>query len=144
MPSVNRKFSTVTPRESVSSSRSMGSIFSLICCIAASEQREAPSEPAYPWVSAAIYQYIVNEGVLYEKSVSTISRRPVGSGMPMSTSRSKRPKHQRAGSMELGRLVAALTTTFDSERALSPSMRLSSRDHKSFDFAAGLETMVRR
>ena len=53
-----------------------------------------------------------------------ISRRPVGSGIPMSTSRSKRPKRRRAGSIELGRLVAAMTTTL--ERAFMPSMRVSS------------------
>jgi len=34
----------------------MRSIFSLICCIAASEQSEAISAPTYPWVSAAIYR----------------------------------------------------------------------------------------
>ncbi len=50
-PSAKRKFSMVTPRESrtsasmVSSSRSMRSIFSRICCMAASEQRAARSEP---------------------------------------------------------------------------------------------------
>jgi len=36
----------------------------------------------------------------------------MASGMPMSTSRSKRPKRRRAGSMLLGRLVAAMTTTW--------------------------------
>ncbi|KAK7041351.1 hypothetical protein R3P38DRAFT_2359698, partial [Favolaschia claudopus] len=45
--------------------------------------------------------------------IRRISRRPVGSGMPMSTSRSNRPNRRRAGSMELGRLVAAITTTFE-------------------------------
>eukprot|EP00160_Parvularia_atlantis_P008070 Unigene1729_Nuclearia_a/m.5310 Unigene1729_Nuclearia_a/g.5310 ORF Unigene1729_Nuclearia_a/g.5310 Unigene1729_Nuclearia_a/m.5310 type:complete len:430 (-) Unigene1729_Nuclearia_a:9-1298(-) len=55
-----------------------------------------------------------------------ISRRPVASGMPMSISRSKRPKRRRAGSIELGRLVAAMTTTL--ERALRPSMSVSSCD----------------
>ncbi|KAJ7016087.1 hypothetical protein C8F04DRAFT_983031, partial [Mycena alexandri] len=39
---------------------------------------------------------------------------------------SKRPNHRRAGSMELGRLVAAITTTF--ERALRSSMRVRSCD----------------
>ncbi|KAJ7040497.1 hypothetical protein C8F04DRAFT_925770, partial [Mycena alexandri] len=33
----------------------------------------------------------------------------------MSTSRSKRPNHRRSGSMEFGRLVAAMTTTFEWE-----------------------------
>ena len=47
----------------------------------------------------------------------------MGSGIPMSTSRSKRPKRRRAGSIELGRLVAAITTTFD--RAFMPSIRVS-------------------
>src|SRR5258708_33341788 len=55
-----------------------------------------------------------------------ISRRPVGSGIPMSTSRSKRPNRRRAGSIELGRLVAAITTTFD--RALRPSISVNSCD----------------
>lgn len=39
------------------------------------------------------------------------SRRPVSSGTPMSISRSKRPKRRSAASMELGRLVAAMTIT---------------------------------
>ncbi|KAJ7739391.1 cell division control protein 48, partial [Mycena metata] len=39
---------------------------------------------------------------------------------------SKRPNRRGAGSMELGRLVAAMTTTF--ERALRPSMRVRSCD----------------
>ena len=40
-----------------------------------------------------------------------ISRRPTASGIPMSTSRSNRPNRRRAGSIELGRLVAAITIT---------------------------------
>ena len=52
------------------------------------------------------------------------SRRPVGSGIPMSTSRSKRPKRRRAGSMEFGRFVAAMTTMF--ERAFRPSISVRS------------------
>ena len=44
----------------------------------------------------------------------------------MSISRSKRPKRRRAGSIELGRFVAAITTTLD--RALRPSMSVSSCD----------------
>jgi hypothetical protein len=50
-PSANRKLSIVTPRLSstsasiVSSSRSIRSIFSRICCIAASEQSAATSAP---------------------------------------------------------------------------------------------------
>ncbi|KAJ7724400.1 cell division control protein 48, partial [Mycena metata] len=39
---------------------------------------------------------------------------------------SKRPNRRGAGSMELGRLVAAMTTTF--EQALRPSMRVRSCD----------------
>eukprot|EP00001_Collodictyon_triciliatum_P053014 09460_2 len=55
-----------------------------------------------------------------------ISRRPVGSGMPMSSSRSKRPKRRRAGSMLLGRLVAAMTMIW--ARDFRPSMRVRSCD----------------
>mmetsp|Transcript_129858 Transcript_129858/g.183113 ORF Transcript_129858/g.183113 Transcript_129858/m.183113 type:complete len:256 (-) Transcript_129858:176-943(-) len=55
-----------------------------------------------------------------------ISMRPFSSGTPMSSSRSKRPKRRRAGSMELGRFVAPITTTL--ERALRPSMSVSSCD----------------
>lgn len=43
----------------------------------------------------------------------SISSRPVASGMPMSISRSNRPKRRSAGSIELGRLVAAITITWD-------------------------------
>ncbi|KAJ7062696.1 cell division control protein 48 [Mycena amicta] len=44
----------------------------------------------------------------------------------MSTSRSNQPNRRRAGSMELGRFVAAITTTL--KRALSPSIRVRSWD----------------
>ncbi|KAJ7052418.1 cell division control protein 48 [Mycena amicta] len=62
-----------------------------------------------------------------------ISRRPVGSGIPTSTSRLNRPNRRRAGSMELGRFVAAITTTL--ERALSPSIRVRSWDTTRHDSA---------
>jgi len=52
------------------------------------------------------------------------SRRPISSGTPMSISRSKRPKRRSAASMELGRLVAAMTMTC--ARLLRPSMSVSS------------------
>lgn len=54
------------------------------------------------------------------------SRRPISSGTPMSISRSKRPKRRSAASMELGRLVAAMTMTC--ARLLRPSMSVSSWD----------------
>ncbi|KAJ7740268.1 hypothetical protein DFH07DRAFT_870331 [Mycena maculata] len=80
----------------VSSSRSMRSIFS---------QRE----PTYPSTSSPSFMFFV---------------RPVGSVILMSTSRSNQPNRRRAGSMELGRLVAAMTTTL--EHAFSPSMSVRS------------------
>mmetsp|Transcript_2596 Transcript_2596/g.7813 ORF Transcript_2596/g.7813 Transcript_2596/m.7813 type:complete len:376 (+) Transcript_2596:1351-2478(+) len=55
-----------------------------------------------------------------------ISRRPLSSGTPISTSRSKRPKRRRAGSIEFGLLVAAITTTWPLD--LSPSIRVRSCD----------------
>ncbi|CCF45192.1 hypothetical protein CH063_03536, partial [Colletotrichum higginsianum] len=109
----------------VSSSRSMRSIFSRICCMAASEQRAAISEPTYPWVSEAICSRSTSSpSFMFLVWIWRTSRRPVGSGIPISTSRSKRPKRRRAGSIELGRLVAAMTTTL--ERAFMPSMSVSS------------------
>ena len=57
--SLTRKFSMVTASESStsasiwSSSKSIRSIFSRICCRAASEQRAAKSAPTWPWLSAA-------------------------------------------------------------------------------------------
>mmetsp|Transcript_17166 Transcript_17166/g.41906 ORF Transcript_17166/g.41906 Transcript_17166/m.41906 type:complete len:215 (-) Transcript_17166:589-1233(-) len=52
------------------------------------------------------------------------SMRPVSSGTPMSTSRSKRPKRRSAPSMLLGLLVAAMTTMW--ARDLRPSMSVRS------------------
>lgn len=40
-----------------------------------------------------------------------LSSLPLSSGTPMSSSRSKRPNRRSAASMELGRFVAAMTTT---------------------------------
>ena len=45
--------------------------------------------------------------------IRRISRRPTVSGIPMSTSLSNRPKRRKAGSMEFGRFVAAMTMTWD-------------------------------
>src|SRR6202051_2451966 len=55
-----------------------------------------------------------------------ISRRPVGPEIPMSTSQSKLPNRLSEGLMELGRLVAAMTTTL--ERAFMPPMSVSNCD----------------
>ena len=52
------------------------------------------------------------------------SKRPTASGMPMSTSRSKRPKRRKAGSIELGRLVAAIMMVWD--RCFIPSIKVKS------------------
>lgn len=61
------KSSIVTAREfitsasMVSSSRSIRSIFFLMACRAASEQRAARSAPTWPWVSFATYRQMVEE-----------------------------------------------------------------------------------
>ena len=52
-----------------------------------------------------------------------LSHLPTASGIPMSTSLSNRPNLLRAGSMELGRLVAAMTMTWD--LCLRPSINVS-------------------
>lgn len=57
-------------------------------------------------------------------AVSRTSSRPISSGTPMSISRSKRPKRRSAASMELGRLVAAITITC--ARLFRPSISVSS------------------
>mmetsp|Transcript_4696 Transcript_4696/g.10135 ORF Transcript_4696/g.10135 Transcript_4696/m.10135 type:complete len:245 (-) Transcript_4696:454-1188(-) len=59
--------------------------------------------------------------LVWMRSTSSL---PFSSGTPMSTSRSNRPKRRSAASMELGRLVAPMTTTC--ARALRPSMSVSS------------------
>ena len=56
----------------------------------------------------------------------------------MSTSQSKRPKRLRAGLMELGLLVAAMTTAF--EQALRLGKQL--RNNATFNFSIGLEIPV--
>ena len=55
-----------------------------------------------------------------------ISMRPTASGMPMSTSQSNLPNLLKAGSMELGLLVTAITMTW--LLSLRPSRRVSSWD----------------
>lgn len=116
----------MTSASMVSSSRSIRSIFFLIACSAASEQRAARSAPTWPWVSLATYRQhtcgLGSHAYTYadchtesrlrlpgkefpqtcSKSTSSasfmflvwiwrISNLPVASGMPMSTSLSKRP-----------------------------------------------------
>ncbi|KAE9391355.1 hypothetical protein BT96DRAFT_743918, partial [Gymnopus androsaceus JB14] len=45
--------------------------------------------------------------------ICKISRQSVGPGITMTTSRSNQPNRRRAGSIECGRLVAAMMTTFE-------------------------------
>mmetsp|Transcript_16541 Transcript_16541/g.32964 ORF Transcript_16541/g.32964 Transcript_16541/m.32964 type:complete len:306 (-) Transcript_16541:610-1527(-) len=108
----------------VSSSISMRSIFSLMHCMAASVQSAAMSAPTKPWVSAAMASGSTSSSsFMLRVWMRKTSRRPFSSGTPMSISRSKRPKRRRAGSMELGRFVAPMTTT--EARPFMPSMRVS-------------------
>mmetsp|Transcript_23348 Transcript_23348/g.78494 ORF Transcript_23348/g.78494 Transcript_23348/m.78494 type:complete len:306 (-) Transcript_23348:726-1643(-) len=130
-PSAALKWSWVTAMESstsasmVSSSRSITSIFSRMVCMAASVQSAAMSAPTYPCVSfASCSRSTSSWSFMFLVWMRSTSRRPFSSGTPMSTSRSKRPKRRRAGSMEFGRLVAPMTTTC--ERDLRPSMSVSS------------------
>lgn len=55
-----------------------------------------------------------------------ISNRPVASGIPMSISLSKRPNRRNAPSMLFGRLVAAITITW--ELCFMPSINVNSCD----------------
>jgi len=48
-----------------SSSRSIKSIFSRICCNAASEHRDAKSDPTWPCVSAATYTDVTDDYMYY-------------------------------------------------------------------------------
>merc|ERR1712194_498808 len=57
------------------------------------------------------------------KWIRTISKRPLSSGTPISSSRSKRPKRLSAPSMEFGLLVAPMTTVW--LLPFMPSMRVS-------------------
>mmetsp|Transcript_48604 Transcript_48604/g.121352 ORF Transcript_48604/g.121352 Transcript_48604/m.121352 type:complete len:306 (+) Transcript_48604:1020-1937(+) len=133
VPSAVRKCSLLTAIESstsasiVSSSRSITSIFSRMHCSAASVHRAARSAPTYPCVSlATCSRSTSSESFMFLVWMRITSMRPVSSGTPMSTSRSKRPKRRRAASMVLGRLVAAMTTMW--ARDLRPSMSVSSCD----------------
>mmetsp|Transcript_43754 Transcript_43754/g.104031 ORF Transcript_43754/g.104031 Transcript_43754/m.104031 type:complete len:335 (+) Transcript_43754:1098-2102(+) len=130
-PSAKRKWSLLTDIESrtsasmVSSSRSITSIFSRMHWSAASVQRAARSAPTKPCVSrATCSRSTSSDSFMFLVWMRSTSMRPVSSGTPMSTSRSKRPKRRSAGSMELGRLVAAMTMMC--ARDLSPSMRVRS------------------
>mmetsp|Transcript_22874 Transcript_22874/g.71696 ORF Transcript_22874/g.71696 Transcript_22874/m.71696 type:complete len:265 (+) Transcript_22874:316-1110(+) len=130
-PSAYLKWSCVTAIESrtsasiTSSSMSIRSIFSRMHCIAASVQSAATSAPTKPCVSRAMDSGSTSSSsFMFLVWMRKISRRPFSSGTPMSISRSKRPKRRSAGSIELGRLVAPMTTTL--ERCLRPSMRVRS------------------
>mmetsp|Transcript_25123 Transcript_25123/g.99975 ORF Transcript_25123/g.99975 Transcript_25123/m.99975 type:complete len:306 (+) Transcript_25123:1398-2315(+) len=130
-PSAYLKWSCVTAIESstsasmVSSSMSMRSIFSRMHCMAASVQSAAMSAPTKPCVSRAMASGSTSSSnFMLRVWMRKISSRPFSSGTPMSISRSKRPKRRSAGSIELGRFVAPMTTTFD--RCLSPSMSVRS------------------
>ena len=130
-PSAYLKWSWVTAIESntsasmVSSSMSMRSIFSRMHCIAASVQSAAMSAPTKPCVSRAMDSGSTSSSsFMLRVWMRKISRRPFSSGTPMSISRSKRPKRRSAGSMELGRFVAPMTTTW--ARCLRPSISVNS------------------
>ncbi|KAJ7668273.1 hypothetical protein B0H14DRAFT_2424755, partial [Mycena olivaceomarginata] len=99
------------------------SMRSMICCMAASEH----GKPHPNRRIREIHTCSKSTSSLNFMWIQRISRRPVGLGIPMSTSRSNRPNGRRAGPMELGRLVAVMKTTF--ERALSPSTRVESYEH---------------
>mmetsp|Transcript_81050 Transcript_81050/g.238194 ORF Transcript_81050/g.238194 Transcript_81050/m.238194 type:complete len:236 (+) Transcript_81050:1466-2173(+) len=124
------KCSCVTNMESkisasmVSSSRSMRSIFSRMHVSAASVHNCARSAPTKPCVFAAISSSLTSgPSFIFLVWIRMISRRPLSSGTPMSSSLSKRPKRRRAWSMELGRFVAPMTTVCP--RPFMPSIRVS-------------------
>mmetsp|Transcript_5131 Transcript_5131/g.7586 ORF Transcript_5131/g.7586 Transcript_5131/m.7586 type:complete len:223 (-) Transcript_5131:797-1465(-) len=108
----------------VSSSISIKSIFSRIHCMAASVQRAAISAPTKPWVSRATASGSTSSSnFILRVWIRKTSIRPFSSGTPISISRSNRPKRRNAGSMELGRLVAPITTT--DARCFNPSIKVS-------------------
>mmetsp|Transcript_9614 Transcript_9614/g.12030 ORF Transcript_9614/g.12030 Transcript_9614/m.12030 type:complete len:243 (+) Transcript_9614:127-855(+) len=109
----------------VSSSKSMRSIFSRMQVKAASVQSCAKSAPTKPWVlDATSSNFTSVASFMFLQWIRKISNLPLSSGTPMSSSRSKRPKRRSAASMELGRLVAAMTTTCP--RPLMPSINVRS------------------
>mmetsp|Transcript_28922 Transcript_28922/g.62308 ORF Transcript_28922/g.62308 Transcript_28922/m.62308 type:complete len:312 (-) Transcript_28922:714-1649(-) len=108
-----------------SASTSIRCIFSRIDWKAASIHSCARSAPTYPWVSLPTCSRSQSLAIfILRVLILRMSTRPMSSGTPISNSRSKRPKRRRAGSITLGRLVAAITTTF--EVGLIPSMSVSS------------------
>mmetsp|Transcript_5863 Transcript_5863/g.11574 ORF Transcript_5863/g.11574 Transcript_5863/m.11574 type:complete len:205 (-) Transcript_5863:862-1476(-) len=103
----------------------MTSIFSRMHWSAASVQSCATSAPTNPWVSLLTFSRSTSgSSFIFLVWILRISSLPVSSGTPISISRSNRPKRRRAGSIELGRFVAAMTTTCD--RDFSPSISVSS------------------
>mmetsp|Transcript_81049 Transcript_81049/g.238186 ORF Transcript_81049/g.238186 Transcript_81049/m.238186 type:complete len:236 (+) Transcript_81049:1466-2173(+) len=129
-PMAEVKCSCVTAMESrisasiVSSSRSMRSIFSRMHVSAASVHNCARSAPTKPCVFAATSSSLTSgPSFMFLVWMRRISKRPLSSGTPMSSSRSKRPKRRKAWSIELGRFVAPMTTVCP--RPFMPSIRVS-------------------
>mmetsp|Transcript_53230 Transcript_53230/g.108607 ORF Transcript_53230/g.108607 Transcript_53230/m.108607 type:complete len:335 (+) Transcript_53230:1019-2023(+) len=133
VPSAVRKWSLLTDMASstsasmVSSSRSITSIFSRMHCSAASVHSAARSAPTKPCVSRATCSRSTSSAsFMFLVWMRSTSMRPVSSGTPMSTSRSKRPKRLSAASMLFGRFVAAITITCALD--FSPSISVRSCD----------------
>lgn len=90
-----------------------------------SVQRAATSAPTKPWVSfATASRSTSSASFMFLVWIRRISNLPISSGTPISISLSNRPNLRRAGSIELGLLVAAITITCP--LPLSPSMSVSS------------------
>ena len=105
-----------------SASRSTSGSTLLRAAMAASLVRADRSAPAYPWVlSASHFRSTSSARGMPLVWISRISRRPSLSGMPISISLSNLPGLLSASSMELGLLVAPMTTTLPLE--FRPSIR---------------------
>mmetsp|Transcript_45265 Transcript_45265/g.83999 ORF Transcript_45265/g.83999 Transcript_45265/m.83999 type:complete len:244 (-) Transcript_45265:1267-1998(-) len=112
---------------SESASKSMLPSCSRTAWSAASRQSCAMSEPTKPCASFAIASTSTSgASLIFFVLMRRISARPLSSGIPTSISRSKRPKRRSAGSITLGRLVAAMTITCSF--GFRPSMSVRSCD----------------
>ena len=133
LPIANLKCSWVTDIASrmlvsiFSDSISIMSIFYLIHCKADYVQSAATSAPTKPWVSfATAYKSTSSQSFIFLVWILKIYNLPISSGTPMSISLSNLPNLLKAGSIEFGLLVAAITMTWP--LPLRPSIKVKSCD----------------
>jgi hypothetical protein len=103
------------------------SIFSLIHCKADSVHNAATSAPTKPWVSfATAYRSTSSLSFIFLVWILRIYNLPISSGTPISIYLSNLPNLLKAGSIEFGLFVAAMTITCP--RPFKPSINVNNCD----------------